>query len=871
MSANPFSEMYKAIAPALGNHLWQSTLFAVAAGLLTLALRNNHARIRYALWMMASAKFLIPFSLLSGLGSRLAWWRGSSSANAAMYIAMDQFGQPFSQPALRPISAGAPSIHSAGLASSLPLFLAVAWFFGIVFVVLASYMRWRRISAAVRKAMPVREGRELESLRRLERATGMPQQIEIRVSPASMEPGIFGIVRPVLVWPDGISARLDDAHLDAILAHELCHIRRRDNLTATVHMMVEAIFWFHPMVWWMGTQLLEERERACDEQVLELGGDRQVYAESILKICEFCVGSPLDFVSGVTGADLKKRIVNIMRKNAPRSLNFSKKLLLGAAGLASMAVPLAFGLLGDPHMHAGSLATAHASSAYFEVVSVQASPAKNDGNTVRSIPGRLTLGNWTTRALIVYAYDVGSDHVSGAPDWINSERYDIDANVDDSLAYDTGKLIEFNVAGRFPPGLRHDQLKLAVQAMLGERFKLRLHHETKQVPVYALVVAKSGPKLHEAKPDDTYANGIIGLDGLPVGPHRGAGQNGHLTAQALPMSNVAMALSQQLNCTVLNKTGLTGDYDFTLEWKPEENPVATGASIFSAIEQQLGLRLELQEVPTDFLLIDHIEKPVEPVAQNSTGPVPSFRTVSIKANTTDTPMAGFKIKGNPFSAAMFKPDRFMATNFTLHGLIRLAYGVQDSQIAGGPDWVSTEKYDVDARLDRSVIDELNGLGVEQGTSERLRMIQSLLADHFKLALHRETRDLPAYTLVLGDGGSKLQAAKPGDTYPNGFKDPDGRPVGTGYFEPAKGKVVFQGRPLSSLVQYLSDRLGRAVVDRTGLAGNYDFALQWAPTSPELSSPSILAAVQEQLGLRLDAQNTPTEVLVIERAEKPSEK
>jgi uncharacterized protein (TIGR03435 family) len=249
----------------------------------------------------------------------------------------------------------------------------------------------------------------------------------------------------------------------------------------------------------------------------------------------------------------------------------------------------------------------------------------------------------------------------------------------------------------------------------------------------------------------------------------------------------------------------------------------------------------------------------------------AFEAVSVKPNITDTPMAGFKIKGNPFSAAMFKPDRFMATNFTLHGLIRLAYGVQDSQIAGGPDWISTEKYDVDARLDRSVVDELNGLGAEQGTSERLRMIQSLLADHFKLALHRETRDLPAYTLVVGGSGSKLQTAKPGDTYPNGFKDPDGRPVGTGYFEPAKGKVVFQGRPLSSLVQYLSDRLGRAVVDRTGLAGTYDFALQWAPTSPELSSPSILAAVQEQLGLRLDAQNTPTEVLVIDRAEKPSEK
>jgi hypothetical protein len=126
------------------------------------------------------------------------------------------------------------------------------------------------------------------------------------LSRTSLEPGIFGIFRPVLVWPQGISERLEDAHLEAVLAHELWHVRRRDNLADAVHMLVEAIFWFYPLVWWMGAWLMEERERACDEAVLESGGDPKVYAESILKICEFCVASPLACVSGVTGADLKK-------------------------------------------------------------------------------------------------------------------------------------------------------------------------------------------------------------------------------------------------------------------------------------------------------------------------------------------------------------------------------------------------------------------------------------------------------------------------------------------------------------------------------------------------------------------------------------
>jgi uncharacterized protein (TIGR03435 family) len=885
MTANSLSETCKAIAPALGNHLWQSTLFAIAAGLLTLIMRNNHARTRYWLWLTASVKFLLPFSLLAGIGSDIAWWRSSGAVNAGVYVAMDQLSQPFSRSRISLPPEAAPAVHSAVLIELLPVLLAAVWLGGIAIVVLAWYVRWRRISAVLRKALPLREGREVDALRRLERATGMSKKIEMRASRDSLEPGIFGIVRPVLVWPDGISERLGSEHLEAILAHELSHVRRRDNLSAALHMVVEAVFWFHPIVWWLGARMLQERERACDEQVLEMGSDRQVYAESILKICEFCVGSPLDFVSGVTGADLKKRIAYIMTKNVVCKLNFSRKLLLSAAGLAALGVPIAFGLLRAPQIQADSLHRAGLPSPYFDVISVRPSPAKNDGTTVRFVPGSLRLANWTTRSLIVYAYDVGTDDIVDGPAWIDSERYDIDANVDDSLAYDIGKLIDANVAGRFPPGLRHDQLKSAVQSLLADRFRLKLARETRQVPTYALVIAKNGPRLREAKPGDTYAKGITGPNGSPEGAHRGAGQNGHLMAQALPMSSVAAALSQQLNRTILDKTGLTGDYDFALEWTPAENPAApgshpladtstppepSGASIFTAIEQQLGLKLELQEVATQVLRVDKVEKPAAHEGQSSGAPSSSFKTASIKPNTTDTPMAGFNIKGKPFSAAMFKPDRFMATNFTLHQLIRLAYRVQDSQILSGPDWLSSEKYDVDAKIDSSVVDELNRLGNGQGELERVHMLQSLLADHFKLTLHRETRELPVYALVVADDGPKLQIAKPGDTYPNGMKGPGGRPVGTGYFEPEHGKIVFQGRPLSSLVQYLSDRLGRTVLDKTGLLGNYDFALQWAPTSPESSSPSVLAAVQEQLGLRLEPQNTATEVLVIDRAEKPSE-
>src|SRR5204863_9231542 len=132
---------------------------------------------------------------------------------------------------------------------------------------------------------------------------------------------------------------------EAVLANELWHVRRRDNLAAAIHMVVEAIFWFYPLVWWLGARLVEERERACDEEVLELGSERQVYAESILKVCEFCVESPLTCVSGITGADLKKRMVYIMTERIVCKLDFIRKLVLSAAGLLAVAAPIIFGLV----------------------------------------------------------------------------------------------------------------------------------------------------------------------------------------------------------------------------------------------------------------------------------------------------------------------------------------------------------------------------------------------------------------------------------------------------------------------------------------------------------------------------------------------
>src|SRR5579863_9923484 len=345
MMENYLSSAWQAAALGLGNHLWQSTLVAAAAALLTLALRKHYARARYWIWLATSIKFLLPFSLLLALGNHLAWQRPpSETTKPALYFAMEEISQPFTQPAVRVPSVPAGSVISTTLPQLLP-WIAAVWLSGFLVVLLRWSVRWRKIAAAMKAANPSAEGREFAALRRIERIGGIRKPIALLLSPTSLEPGIFGIARPALIWPEGISPRLEDAQLEAILAHEVWHVRRRDNLAAALHMLVEAVFWFHPLVWWLGSRLVDERERACDEQVVAWGSDPQVYAQSILKVCEFCLGSPLPCVSGVTGADLQKRMVRIMSHRMLHNLDLARKALLASAAVLAIAIPVTMGLL----------------------------------------------------------------------------------------------------------------------------------------------------------------------------------------------------------------------------------------------------------------------------------------------------------------------------------------------------------------------------------------------------------------------------------------------------------------------------------------------------------------------------------------------
>jgi uncharacterized protein (TIGR03435 family) len=233
----------------------------------------------------------------------------------------------------------------------------------------------------------------------------------------------------------------------------------------------------------------------------------------------------------------------------------------------------------------------------------------------------------------------------------------------------------------------------------------------------------------------------------------------------------------------------------------------------------------------------------------------------------------------------YTPDGITGTNVGLPLLIQLAYGIHNDQIIGAPGWFTSENYDIQAKMEGSVADALQKLNPEQLKLARQQMLQALLADRFKLAVHHETKDLPVYSLVIAKGGFKLQESKPDET------DPQGR---TGmHISGSSGAMRGQLVSMASLAQFLYGRLGRTVLDKTGLTGKYDFMLKWTPDQNQMQpaggfqatsggapggqpalvadagAPDLFTAVQEQLGLKLESGKGPVEVIVIDHVERPS--
>jgi uncharacterized protein (TIGR03435 family) len=210
---------------------------------------------------------------------------------------------------------------------------------------------------------------------------------------------------------------------------------------------------------------------------------------------------------------------------------------------------------------------------------------------VDSNPVRFLARCTTLHGLLYIAYPLKPNiPIPGLPGWANSAVFDVDAKADNETALAMQKL---------PDEERQKQAHLMLQAVLADRFKLRIHHETREGPIYELIVARSGFKLKEALASKRPPGSTCSHD--------------HIQLRNTPISSLAYCLSAPLGRNVVDKTGITGNYEFELKWTPDELQGApdAGPSLFTALEEQLGLKLVSAKGPVDVIVIDHIERPSE--------------------------------------------------------------------------------------------------------------------------------------------------------------------------------------------------------------------------------------------------------------------
>jgi uncharacterized protein (TIGR03435 family) len=358
--------------------------------------------------------------------------------------------------------------------------------------------------------------------------------------------------------------------------------------------VAEALLFYHPAVWWVSGHIRAERERCCDDLAVAVTGDALQYAAALAEL-EACRPAHLAAVAA-NGAPLSGRIARLLGEPRPAERSGpARGTLLGVVLLAAAA----WGVFAQESTRPA-----------FQVASVKLNTANPQRKIVRPQPGgRLMTENAPLVMLIQNAFGVQSYQVAGGPAWINEDGYDIQAKPEG----ETSTL----------------QMWLMLQSLLAARFKLALHRETRELPVYALTAAKGSFRPPPPREDGCAAAqpgappvpgmfpcGRVGINAAPAGVE--------MNGRKAPMAEFVRMLAMLMGRPVIDRTGFTGELDIHLSFTPDEStqglpgagPGAfpppsdpTRPNIFGAMEEQMGLKLASSRGPVEVLVIDHVERP----------------------------------------------------------------------------------------------------------------------------------------------------------------------------------------------------------------------------------------------------------------------
>jgi uncharacterized protein (TIGR03435 family) len=506
----------------------------------------------------------------------------------------------------------------------------------------------------------------------------------------------------------------------------------------------------------------------------------------------------------------------------------------------------------------------------FDLADVHASPHVPSpymrGGVLRG--GRYDVRTASIVDLITTAYGVDPAKVQGGPSWLDTDRFDIVAKA--------------------PANTPPETVKLMLQALLADRFKLKVHMDNKSMPAFVLSLPKGKPKLKESD-----GSASSGCQGQPQNPAPGTIPYIVVSCHNRTMEQFAQDLRNMaggyLPNPVLDQTGLKGGWDFDIKWSGRGALAAAGAdgiSIFVAVSKQLGLKLEPQKLAVPVIIVDSInQKPTDnPPGVNASLPAPppvEFEVATIRPS----------LPGTTNQMGRLEHGRLDVQNVPLKNLILIAWDLNAPELLGGaPKFLDSARFDITAKAPAAA-------GSAEADFDDLRlMLRALLADRFELKTHFEERPVDGY--VLSTGKPKLQKADPSNR--TGCKDgpgPDGKDPRIA--NPVLSRLIScQNMTMAQFADQLPNLAGGyahvTVLDSTGLTDAYDFTLSFSPinlvsggvipsqppagasTGGEAPSDpsgalSLPEAVSKQLGLKLELKKRPMQVLVIDHVnEKPTE-
>jgi uncharacterized protein (TIGR03435 family) len=895
------------------------TMVMAAALGATSVSRRRRAATRHAL-LVAAFTIALVLPVASALAPYLTI-RVSVPAPRVVADAVAVFDDVQPMPAtFEPSVADRTPAASRAASVSLTTVLETIWLVGFAACLAPVMIGLFQVRSLRGLGLPWQRGRALADA--LAGSLGLRRPVGIVLHESVSGPMTFGTWRPTIVMPIDAEAWTDE-ELTRAIVHELEHISRADWLTQCAARTLCAAYWFHPLVWIARRQLVLEAERASDDAVLRYA-EAAAYADQLVDLARRLSAGHQPVLAMANRRDLAARVHALL--DGQQSRGRAGAWLIAALACAAAALVMA---LSPMRVVARSpLSQATDVNARFDVVSVRPCDPKappqgagRGGSSALASPGHFRVDCSNVIDLIVRAYVVVADgrftapsarpsfdQWHAGPDWLRSERFTIEAATNDAtpLSVMQGPML---------------------QAVLEDRFKLDTHYETRDVPVLELVVAKGGAKLTPFVPGTCVPYDYSTYPGPPLeaGQHRclagtERGRDGKWveTVEGLTLDDWVTTFDGNAlvhgEPPIVNRTGLTGPQTFRYEYSGRSEDRA------AELKSQLGLDLRPGRAPREFLVLDHIERPVlDDVAD---APAPAISGAQTTASSDAAPQAfdvasvrPCETKAAPTgargqSAGRTSPGYVNFSCVTLRTLINAAYAddllnkppatTADGPqiIRGGPSWAYADTFTIEARAE----------GVAAQAMLTGPMLRAFLEDRFQLKTHRATEQQSMYALTVAKSGLEITPTAPGGCWefhpgePVPAHDKDvpacGTIAGDGWGSYKGYGVQFGGSVSPRFADWLFSRTHRMVVDRTGLNGRYDFALEFTPDEDTPGArgrcggdPRCVAGIAayglsderpatfrsgatifkalETLGLHLEPITAPAEYIVIDHAERPS--